>query len=212
MDFKNVSYTTSKPGNDISSGSNLHAHKRGTSIKALKFIGTVIIAIVVLVGGMKLLSGMNAPRSTSTSGEVKGAIAVQDINREFSFPLKDSRGEEIGSIKYMIEKAELRDEIIVKGQRATAIPGRAFAIFTIKITNDFRQPVQINTRDYIRLSVNGQTQELLAPDIHNDPVEVQAISTKYTRLGFPINTSDSEIALWVGEINSEKERLEITLQ
>jgi hypothetical protein len=141
----------------------------------------------------------------------KEALGVQSVNKEFQFPLKDLRGEDIGTIEYMIEKAELRDEIIVKGQRATAIPGHAFLVLSLKITNNFKQAVQVTTRDYVRLSVNGDTQELIAPEIHNDPVEVQAISTKTTSVGFPLSTSDSDISLWVGEINAEKERIPITL-
>jgi hypothetical protein len=172
---------------------------------------TIILIIVgIFIISAKLITKENSGDG-STKIEAKSAISTQNINQEFSFPLKDQHGGEIGTIKYMIEKAELRDEIIVKGQRATAAPGRAFIILSIKITNDFKQAVQVNTRDYVRLSVNNDTKELLAPEIHNDPVEVQAISTKSTKVGFPINTTDHDIILWVGELNAEKERIAITL-
>ena len=145
------------------------------------------------------------------SYETSAPLATQDINRDFSFPLNDSHGGEIGSIQYTIEKAELRDEIIVKGSRAAAAPGRAFIVLSIKITNDFKQAVSVNTKDYVRLSVNGDTSEVVAPEIHNDPVEVQAISTKSTKVGFPVNTNDKEISLWVGELNAEKERIDLSI-
>lgn len=205
--------SSGSPTPNFSTGTNTsHSSKNGQSKKIIKFAGIVLGAIIVLIGGIKLLSSSTSSRAQADAPQVKGALVTQDINREFAFPLKNGQGDEIGSIKYMIEKAELRDEIIVKGQKASAIKGRTFVIVTIKVSNDFKQPIQINTRDYVRLSVNGNQTELLAPDIHNDPVEVQAISTKYTRVGFPINTTDRNLKLLVGEINSEKQSIDLDLQ
>ena len=76
-----------------------------------------------------------------------------------------------------------------------------------KIVNDLNQGLEVNSRDYVRITVNGSTKELFAPDIHNDPVEVQAISTKNTRVGLAINETDKNIELRVGEINGEKQNL-----
>jgi hypothetical protein len=209
LDNSNSNQQGFSPSSSLSNSSN----KKEKQKKVFKFVGTVLVVTVILILGMKFLSSINFSTGGQKSApEVKGATATEEINREFIFPLKDANGDEIGSIKYMVEKAELRDEIIVKGQKATAVSGRTFIIFTIKVSNDFKQPIQINTRDYIRLSVNGNQTELLAPDIHNDPVEVQAISTKYTRFGFPINTTDTNLKVLVGEINSDKQEIELTLQ
>ena len=103
------------------------------------------------------------------------------------------------------------DEIIVEGKRATTVKGRTFLIVTLKITNEYTQSIDMDTRDYVRLSVEPN-QEWQAPDIHNDPVQVQAISTKYTRLGFPINETDKNLILRVGEINGTKEEIPLTLK
>ena len=81
----------------------------------------------------------------------------------------------------------------------------------MKITNNYDKSVQIPTRDYIRLMVNG-SDEKLAPDIHNDPVEIQAISTKYTRVGFPINETDKDLILQVGEIAGKKQTVKLNLK
>jgi hypothetical protein len=43
-------------------------------------------------------------------------------------------------------------------------------------------------------------------------VEVQAISTKFTRVGFPINENDSDLKLRVGEIEGEKETIPLELK
>lgn len=177
--------------------------------KILKWALFVLAAIALLFGVYRLIRAVKISSSNSGKVQVKGASASQDINKEFSFPLRDGKGNEVSQFKFLIEKAELRDEIIVKGQRANSVKGRTFLIVNLKITNQFNRPIEIDTRDYIRLSVNGNEEEWLAPDVHNDPVEVQAISTKYTRVGFPINTTDGKLILRVGEINGDKEKIEL---
>lgn len=171
-----------------------------------------IILVALLLLGVVVLVGRvfgNRPRTLSSSSnlDVKNALSSIDLNKEYTFPLKSNKGEKVADLKFMIEKAELRDEIIVKGQRATAVKGRVFLILTVKITNEYKSRISIDTRDYVRLSVNGNEEEWLAPDIHNDPVEVQAISTKYTRLGFAINDSDKNLILSIGEINGDKDKI-----
>jgi hypothetical protein len=176
--------------------------------KKLVSVITAVVGLLILVLiGRALLSG----GSSDEKVEIKEAKAETEINREFSFPLKDSKGEEVSTFKYTVEKAEIRDEIVVKGQRASAIKGREFLIINLKLSNDYDKPIQINTRDYVRLAVNGNESEWLAPEIHNDPAEVQAISTKNTRVGFPINESDEKLVIQVGEINGNKEKIELSL-
>lgn len=178
----------------------------------LKWSAVTVISVSILVFGARALSSDSQENSNDQSSrvEVKGARATQQIGREFRFPLSDGE-EDVSELVYTIEKVELRDEILVQGQKATAIEGRTFLIISVKLTNEFTQPIEIDTRDFIRLSVNGNEEEWLAPDIHNDPVEVQAISTKYTRLGFAINVSDKDLVLRVGEITGDKEFVELEL-
>ena len=177
------------------------------SKKHLTIAGLLLVLVAAAYFGRELLTRFTS--GTNSEGtEVAGAKAMQNINKELSFPIKDGN-EEVGRIKYVVESAELRDEIIVQGQKAKAVKDRTFLIVTLKITNEHRQAIEIETKDYIRLSVNGKD-EWLAPDIHNDPVDVQAISTKYTRIGFPINNSDKDITLRIGEINEDaKEEVKI---
>ena len=171
-------------------------------IKPLFLVGIIVLAFIF---GARLLG----KRGNVAGDQIEVGVAEKtlEINKEFAFPLKDNKGEKVAEVKYMIEKAELRDEIIVQGKRATAVKGRTFLIFNLKVSNEFTQSIEINTKDYVRLSVNGNEEEWLAPDIHNDPVTVQAISTKYTRVGFPINDSDTNLIIRIGEIEGEKEKI-----
>lgn len=172
----------------------------------------LLILIVVGVIGYTARAAYSAITAPDARIEIQNAKASQQINREFSFPLKDEKGNTVTTIKYTIEAAELRDEIIVKGQRATSVQGRTFLIIPLKIANDYSQAIEIQAKDYVRLVVNGKDTEFLAADIHNDPVTVQALSTKQTRLGFPINDTDKNLVLKVGELSGTKEDIVLTLQ
>ncbi|KKU12049.1 MAG: hypothetical protein UX19_C0009G0004 [Candidatus Woesebacteria bacterium GW2011_GWA1_45_8] len=187
--------------------------RRGSALRynfpKRKFLKILLIALVIVglaLAARAIYSLRNS--ASSINKEVLGAKASQPVNKEITFPLRDEEGKELSTISYLVEKAELMDQILVKGEKATAIQGRTFLIFTVKIKNDYDKSIEINTKDYIRLRIAGQ-EELLAPDIHNDPVTVQAISTKYTKLGFPINDSDRQVTLQLGEINGPKETVEI---
>ena len=169
-----------------------------------------ILLGVIIIGAVGL--GINTLVKTSGDSrvEIKAARATQAINKEFSFPLKDDKGKVVTTITYTVEAAELRDEIVVKGQRASSVRGRTFLTIPLKINNPYNQAIEIQSKDYIRLIVNGKDKDLLAADIHNDPVTVQTSSTKQTRLGFPINDTDKNIVLRVGELNGTKEDITLT--
>lgn len=184
----------------------------GRFMKLLKPLVITIIVIILLIGGIRVLGKFGSASSEASKFEVKGAKASQNVDKEFSFPLKNDEGDQVGEVKYLIEKSELLDEILVDGKKATAVKGREFLILTLRITNEYKQAVEINTKDYVRLSVNNDKEEWLAPEIHNDPVKVQAISTKPTRLGFPINVSDKNLVLRIGQIDGNKEEIVLNLK
>jgi hypothetical protein len=139
-------------------------------------------------------------------------VATQVLNKNYSFPITDAAGKEITKLKYTIGSAELRNEIIVSGKPAVAIQGKTFLILSIKITNSFDKSLNVNARDYIRLTTNGNDSEFMAADIHNDPVNIQPISTKDTRIGFTINDTDKNLKLLVGQIKDPKETVLLSLK
>lgn len=182
------------------------------NIKLPKLAIIVIILVVVAAGVIIAFKNIPSGSQTTASSNKPSAptpYATQVINKEFSFPIKDNDGKEISKIKYLIESANLQDEILVKGERAKAVTGRTFLIVNLKITNSYKQGIQINSRDYVRLILDGKKDELIAADIHNDPVEVQAISTKSTRIGFPINEDYKSLEIQVGEINGAKQSIKV---
>ncbi len=188
--------------------SNLNNFQQG-KIKKYLLVGIGVLVIIFVIWGLVSMMSKGSVQGAATKADIAPPIKTVELNKEFNFSLKDEKNAEIGKIKYIIENAELRDQIVVQGKRATAIEGRQFLVLNLKIVNDNNKTIGMQTRDYLRLSVNGNENELLAPDIHNDPVVVQAISTKYTRIGFPINESDKNLKLKVGEIKGDKQTLDL---
>jgi hypothetical protein len=172
-----------------------------------KIIALVLIIILILFIGSKIVA-RSKPKPKVQGANV--AQKTQSINKDYTFPITSSGSNPV-SMKFTVQDASINNKIVVQGQEATAISGRTFLIVTLKIANTFNQSIQINTRDYIRLSVNGDEHTWLAPDIHNDPVEVQAISTKFTRVGFAINASDKNLVLQIGEIKGDKDKINLNL-
>lgn len=173
-----------------------------------KILILALLVILSFVVGTRFTQ--SSPAAIDKRFDAPRVKAKQTLNKEFLFSLKNDKGEKVDEFKYVIESAELQDEILVKGQRATAVKGRTFLILNLKVVNSLNKAIIINSRDYARLNTNGK-KELLAPDIHNDPVTIQAISTKYTRLAFPINDTDKNLKLQVGEINEKKETIDLNL-
>lgn len=170
-------------------------------------LALIVIGILVVTG--KALMSLNKPLS-DTRVQIKSARATIDLNKNIQIPVLDGKGNVVTNIAYTIGTAEVRDEIIVKNRPMVAVKGRVFLILNIKLVNQYDKELEIKARDYVRLSVNGDESELLAPDIHNDPVRVQPISTKNTRVGFPIYETDRNIVLLVGPIEKEKEKIPIS--
>lgn len=168
----------------------------------------LIAAGVIIFFFFVILLSSSGKSSNVSQVSAPVPVAKQMINRDFTFTKKDDKGVEIAKVKYTVQTAELDNQIIIKGQTATAITGRIFLIVNLAIVNNTDKDVVLDTRNYIRLSINKST-ELLAPDIHNDPVDIQPISTKLTRVGFPINTTDKNLSLQVGEIDGTKQTINL---
>jgi len=173
----------------------------------------IFATIAIIIAGFLFFKFSPFLSKTSTTSESKTTIrdakATINLNREFKFPLKNDKGDVIGEIKYVIENVELRDQIIIKGRKASAVQGRVFLVLNLKVVNDSNKTISMNTKDYARLSVNGNENELLAPSIHNDPVVIDAISTKPTRIGFAISEDDKDLKIKIGEIQGEKTNIDI---
>jgi hypothetical protein len=183
-------------------------------VRWVRFLGLIVlVTLPVYLISRVIVNANKKPATTANvvnkSSNVLGSQVTSDINYVFSDPVSKTKDKDgnIPSLMFTIQNAEKRNEILVQGKKATAVEGRTFLILNIKVTNANSEGYKINTRNYFRLATDGNQSEWLAPDIHNDPVEVQAISTKFTRVGFPINASDTNLVLQVGKVDGEKQQL-----
>lgn len=188
--------------------------KRFSSLQGSISRNKKILLAVSSIIAVTLMAGMvlkNKPSSTSKDKRItiQGPKAETKINRDFSFPIKDEKGRKVTTMVMYLDTAQLRDEIIVKGQKAYPVQGKTFLILDMRIKNDFDKPLEIRARDFFRLVVNGKETDKLAADIHNDPVNIQPLSTKQTRLGFFIKDTDKNLSLFVGELTGKKTKVPI---
>jgi hypothetical protein len=212
--FSQPNYTAASidtPTTSVKRGNRKFFNGKRPFIALAVVLALIVLGSLMLRGGQKGSAASSVLPSTDSKVDVKPAEKSQTVNRMFEFPLRDEKNKEVSKLKYQIETVEVRDEIIVQGKKAMSVKGRTFLVVNIKITNDFNQAVTINSRDYVRLLIAGSN-EKLAPDIHNDPVEVQAISTKPTRIAFPIDEELKQMSLQIGEINGDKQTIQLNLK
>lgn len=192
-----------------------NSYKKHT-VSAYKYIPYIFGSIVIILLVLNLIyisrsSANTVTANTISKTQLMNPIQTQVINKSLSFPLLDSNGIVVSKISYKVVSAELRDQIIVKGQPVMPIAGKTFLVINLELTNSYDKSVQINTRDYIRI-VKNNSSEHLAADINNDPVEVQAISTVQTRLALAIDTTDKSLVMEVGEISGPKTKIPLKLK
>ncbi len=176
--------------------------------RPLKNIGLMIFFFVFTAGLLTVSFKVMTRKSTTSTAKTTPSVAgnkIVDINQTFYFPAIDRQGKKLDEdIEYQIVSAEKSKQIILKGKRASAVTGRIFLLVNLKLKNNNNTSAFVNTREVVRL-----LPEMLAPDIHNDPTEIQPISSKLTRVGFAINESDTNLKLQVGTISGEKTTIDL---
>ena len=186
------------------------SHSKFKSFFTKKKIGTyafILIILIIVVGGLRIALRQGSVNGASTSAQ-SDDTKTTSINRDFSIIGYDEEKKKSDNVKYTLTDAQLTREIIIKGQKAKAVAGRAFLIINLKLVNDFNHSLFLNTRNYVRVQPKGGSDKL-APEIHNDTVEVQPLSTKLTRIGLPVNDTDHEFSLFIGELDGEKQEIPI---
>jgi hypothetical protein len=165
----------------------------------------LLIAITLFISQWRGFKRNSAQEATEpTQMQTAQVNTVKEMNQTLAIPLAGIKED----IQYEVTSAELLEEINLRGQKVRAAEGRVFLVLNIKVTNPNVKGIQINSRDFVRVSW-GESGDWIAPDIHNDPVEVQAISTKQTRIGFAVDKNVRVFRIKIGEIKGDKTDFEL---
>jgi hypothetical protein len=182
----------------------------------LLFAVSIIIYLLNGNGGQKEMKEEKADYNQLNSFNLPSPIHIptiaisknQILNKEFNFPIQNSKGERLAEIGYLIKSFERSEEVEIAGGEVKTIKGKELLIVYVELTNKLSQAIQIMAGDYIRLSVNGE-EKWSAPEFNSDPVEVRAKSDKSIRMAFTVNQSDTNLRLQVGEIDGAKEIIQL---
>ncbi len=205
----------SSSASEATTNSRLQMRKFKRFIKDSKYLPFIIVGIIFILlvafGLKKVLSKPTNLTETKTTSdgrvELRKPMASESLKKDFSFPLKDGTGKQISTIKLTVQNLELRDQIIIQGKIANTTVGKNVLIANLELTNNFTKPVQINSRNYFRLKKNNDG-KLYDPKIHNDPVDVQPVSTTNTRVGFTVEDTDHDFILRVGDVTDPTAKIQ----
>lgn len=216
-DFANNSVNLSFPLNQKKEKRN-NFFKKTAGKKSKKFF-KIFFIIIFFLGAFLLSRGffknLLSSYQSKQSGKqaVKGEESIKSqtltLDKNFEFPGLDDTGKKKDKIGLKISQVEKTNQVIVQEKNYTAKNNKAFLIVNLELKNETTKRLNIFPGDLIRLVVDGQEEKKFAPDLHNNYVQVAPISTKIDRLGFVIDENTKDLKLQVGELDEEKETLEI---
>ena len=175
-------------------------------IRALLAIITILVVLFLTSPLIKKYLIKNKKTTTSQNVLPSQTLAV---NKNFTFPGLDDTAKKKGKIDLKITDVEKTDQVIVQDKQYTAKNNKTFLIVNLELKNESTGRLNIFPGDLMRLIVDDADEKKFAPDLHNNYVLVAPISTKIERVGFVIDKSENNLKLQVGELEGDKEILEL---
>lgn len=177
-----------------------------TGIMVIALIAVGIFAYTKLQGSdpKTLVSGV-ASSQTDFSPQIQSSL-----NKKFEVPIRNASSKETGEkLAITITTIDRSKKILIQGKPATARDTKSFLILNLEIENSTSNQLTIRPVDFIRLQ--DEQDRSFAPDVHNEEVKAEPISIKKTRVGFVIDETQRAFKFLIGEINGEKETVEVTI-
>ncbi len=180
---------------------NLKKLKAKVSTKYVLWIGVVLIALVVILSGIRA----RALAQTKTPSN-NPLLAQTEVAKEFTFEAL-LPNKKLSKVNLRLTSAEKRTEILVQGKPAQTKNDKIFLVLNLEIDNSDSLPKYMSPVDVFRLvSADGK---LFAADVHSGMLEIQPLSTKLNKIAFVINKDDKQFNLKVGELEGDKEDIQI---
>ncbi|MCJ7740273.1 hypothetical protein MUP32_03065 [Candidatus Microgenomates bacterium] len=175
-------------------------------LKTRKKLAIGLLVIILIIAAV----GYNQNRRATTN-VIKSKSIVSEVDKSFDFAALNNQGKAAfnNKIKLKIASAEKTSQVLVKDQVYTAKNNKLFLIVNLELKNDATVAYNILPGDLVRLSYNGDEDNKYAPDLHNNLVNVAAISTKTDRIGFVIPDDAKDYKLIVGELEGKKETIQV---
>src|SRR5258708_6412112 len=105
---------------------NLGIYPKNPKLKQLINVGLVIILLDLAFNLGRITTPSTILNPTQQLPPV--ATGTQNLNKDFISSVKNDKGEEVTKITYTLQTADLQNDIIIKGQRASAVKGKTFLI------------------------------------------------------------------------------------
>lgn len=189
-----------------SSKNNSFAKQFNNIVSNYKTVILVVAILAMAVIAILIISGNRPDQAISRQ------LAQQTLNigKTFEFPIRGADGKTIdNNLKMILTTAEKTNQILIKGQPATARTGKLFLILNIELDNPTNNQLSLSPVELIRLVDSSDRR--FAPDVHNDEVKIEPISIKRTRVGFVVNQSDKQFKIQVGEVSGEKQTFDLVI-
>ena len=81
-------------------------------------------------------------------------------------------------------------------------------VLHIKLTSDTNYGLEILSGDHVRLT-KGDSENFVAPDMTDDPVEIRPKSTVKVSIGFTLNKDGESLTIHLGELDGEMKSIVI---
>lgn len=179
--------------------------------KRHKIVLLAIFLIVIAAVAFVIKGVQTSP--TTFVGTSKTNFSPQvsiDVNRKFEVPIRDTKGDPTGAnLTIILTTMDKANRILIQGKPATARDTKAFMILNLEIENSTSDQLTIKPVDLVRL-IDSEGRSF-APDVHNNEVVAEPVSVKKTRVGFVADENQNNFKFLIGEVNGEKQVVEITI-
>ena len=175
-------------------------------IRLGKKVWLTLLGLGIIAFGVWYVRNTNSKRPQNNIPNSNPVLAQTALNSEYKFEALTASKKKT-EIVLRLTDAEIRKEVLIQGKPATASGDKAFLILNLEFDNADTVSKYITPVDLFRL-VDDKGKKFAA-DVHSNMVEVAPISTKKTKIGFVVLSSQKTFKLNLGELEGEKTDLEV---
>src|SRR3990167_5580311 len=169
----------------------------------------LVLGLVVAAIAFLLLANFVAKAVGNKPSSNNGPAISVDKTFQSTGRTKDGRLTD-GTLPIKITTAEITDNILVKGQKATTRNGKLFLLVYLEIENKYQVALYSKPVDLLRLvRTDGKR---IAPSVSQGDVEIRPLSVKRTNVAFVIDAKEKNFTIEVGEVKGNKEAIQINFK